>query len=138
MKVEFDDFWLAVEFVSAGTVGENHVLLNIENGTLHYFCDDDETHGTPPQDSDADKYLAVPHKRDLGVEQELVLAFAYAYMPRDVAEVESLLRDEGALARWTSLLDGKNLLEKWQDYRAQAEEDALRAWCAEHGVELNG
>jgi hypothetical protein len=46
-------------------------------------------------------------------------------------------RREGAYAQFKALLNSKGALDRWYTYEAESIEQALRAWCAENGLELN-
>ena len=48
-----------------------------------------------------------------------------------------LFRREGAYARFKALLDSKGALDRWYAYGTESIEQALRAWCAENGLELS-
>ena len=44
----------------------------------------------------------------------------------------------GGLGPLQGLAIANDLLEKWYDYTNTAEEEALREWCADNGIELEG
>ena len=44
---------------------------------------------------------------------------------------------KGAYARFKEFLVRKHLLDAWYEFQNKAEEDALRDWCKQNGVELS-
>ena len=57
-------------------------------------------------------------------------------LPDDYDTVTGFFRRRGAYGRFKNLMDTRGKLERWYDFEARATDAALRAWCAEHGIEL--
>ena len=90
-----------------------------------------------PEDLDtSDRYISVPHKNDLDLGKNLVLRFAAQEMPDSHERVRSIFQRRGAYARFKQLLETKGVLEKWYRFEAEANDKALRAWCAENGMRI--
>jgi hypothetical protein len=73
---------------------------------------------------------------DLDLGTRLVFRFVEEVMPDDYDEVRDIFRREGAYGRFKAFLVGRRALDRWHTYSAKAQEEALRQWCAENGVEL--
>jgi phosphinothricin acetyltransferase len=98
---------------------------------------DDEEEELPQDLETSDRYIAVPHKNDLDLGRRLVTRFVRQAMPQQVAQVENIFSRRGAYARFKDLLDAKGQLENWYRFEATAQDEALRAWCAENDIELS-
>jgi hypothetical protein len=79
----------------------------------------------------------VPRDRELRVDlgRPLALAFAATELPDDDDTVAGFFRRRGAYRRFKDLLEKRGKLEAWYEFENRATEDALLAWCAEHGIE---
>ncbi len=56
--------------------------------------------------------------------------------PDGYEKVREIFSRRGAYARYKDWLTANNLLERWYAYSNAAEEEALREWCADNGIEL--
>jgi hypothetical protein len=105
-------------------------------GKLYYHSDllgDDEDE-LPDDIDDDDKYVGIPHKKELGLGKPLVLDFAREFLPNDFEHVRDIFRRRGAYARFKDLLIHRSALDKWQQFEAKMEEKALRMWCEENSI----
>jgi hypothetical protein len=84
----------------------------------------------PDDADDEEKYLAIPHKKQLDLGKPLVLEFARQFLPGQFAEVRRMFDRRGAYARFNDLLRRNNALDRWYDFENKATEAALREWCA--------
>ena len=91
-----------------------------------------------PEDIDDEKYISIPHKRELDLGKPLVLDFALEFLPDDYNEVRDIFSRRGAYRRYKDLLVRRGALDLWYDFSDKAEEAALRQWCAEKGIDLSG
>ena len=91
-----------------------------------------------PEDIDDEKYISIPHKRELDLGKPLVLDFAVEFLPDDYNEVRDIFSRRGAYRRYKDLLVRRGALDLWYDFSDKAEEAALRQWCAEKGIDLSG
>jgi len=136
---KFDDLIFAFEFVSAGQPMEHEAYLCAETGVIHYhteFGDNEEP--LPDAIGDAEKYIAIPHKNELGLGKRLVLKFIGETLPDAFAEVEDIFRHKGAYAPLKSLLERHGLLEHWYEYQDKSQQEALRQWCDDSGIAIHG
>ena len=85
----------------------------------------------------SDTYLAVPTKRDLDLGNRLALSFVGNELPDDYDTAANFFRKRGAYSRFKDLLSARGALQTWYDYEENATRAALRAWCAENGLELD-
>jgi hypothetical protein len=94
-----------------------------------------EEEDLPDDIDDSDRYLAVPSQRNLSLGRRLALAFAADEVPDDYGTVIGFFRRRGAYGRFKDLLDERGKLERWYEFESRATDEALAAWCAEHGIE---
>ena len=87
---------------------------------------------------DWDQCIEIPHKNDLGLGKNLVFEFVEEYLPNDYERVRQMFRRKGAYSNYKALLERRGLLEKWYDIENSREEQALRRWCKENEIELEG
>jgi Uncharacterised protein family (UPF0158) len=136
MTINFSEIEDAFFFVSSAPEYEHQAFLDRETGKIYYHS---EMHGDfeeLPEDIDDDRYLVIPHKKELGLGKRLVFNFAYTHLPSEADKIEGIFQRKGAYARFKGLLERKGSLQKWYDFEAQAEKEALRLWCKENGIEL--
>ena len=93
---------------------------------------------SPEDIYDAEKYVAIPHKNDLDLGRNLVLDFVDEVLPDAARDVERMFSRRGAYANFKNLLERRRLLERWYEYEAAADEKALREWCADQGIQIDG
>jgi hypothetical protein len=138
MPISFSDLQLAFEFVSSGGMGENDAYLDRQSGKIYWHSEFGENHEELPDDIDAEKYIAIRDKIELDLGTPLVLGFAREFLSDDYGEVRHIFSRRGAYRRYKELLVRRGALERWYDFSNQAEEAALREWCAENGIDLSG
>ena len=127
----------ALDFVSAGEVLNHSAYISLDTGKVYWrsTAADLEEEDFPANIDDSDRYLAVPSQRELGLGRRLALAFAAEELPDDYDTVTGFFRRRGAYSRFKSLLDTCGRLERWYEFESRATDEALVAWCAEHGIE---
>ena len=138
MPVSFSDLQLAFEFVSGGGMGENEAYLDRQSGKIYWHSEFGDNDEELPEDIDDEKYISIPHKRELDLGKPLVLDFALEFLPDDYNEVRDIFSRRGAYRRYKDLLVRRGVLDLWYDFSDKAEEAALRQWCAEKGIDLSG
>ena len=138
MAVNFKDIVEAFEFVSFGQMYDHQAFLNKETGAIHWHSELADDFEEMPEDIDNEKYIGIPHKKDLGLGRNLVLDFAYRYLPHDAEKIELIFKRKGAYSRFKTLLERKGMIDKWYEYESRAQEEALRAWCEDNGIETHG
>lgn len=88
------------------------------------------------QDADEDQLVCLQDKRDLGLGKPLAVAFARTLGPREAEAVREIFGRRGAYARFKAFPVGRGALDAWYAFSDQAEKEALRAWCADEGLEV--
>jgi hypothetical protein len=132
IAVNYDDLSRAVDFVSAGGM-DAHAYIDLDTGTIHWVGDGVEEEA-PEDVEDNDRFLPIPHKRDLDLGSTLVMDFATREVPHLHDRIRDIFRRRGAYARFKDLLASNGVLEKWYAFEAEETERALREWCADHGI----
>lgn len=138
MPVAWNELQMAFEFLASAPPEENRAILDCETGTLYYesgYGDGDEM---PEDVDDNERYVPVPHRKELDLGIRLVRTFAAANLPRAADKVERIFSQAGAYRRWKHFLGKQRLLDRWHAFEQKAMEEALLAWCADNGVEVTG
>ena len=138
MSVSFSDLQSAFEFVSSGEMGQNEAYLDRQSDKIYWHSEFGDNDEELPDDIDDEKYISIPHKRELDLGKPLVLDFARDFLRDDYDEVRHIFSRGGAYRRYKDLLVRRGALERWYDFSNKAEEAALREWCAENGIDLSG
>jgi hypothetical protein len=136
--VEFKEIEEAFDFVSFAQMYENQAFLDKESGKIYWHSEYGDNEEELPEDLDNEKYIEIPHKNELGLGKDLVLDFAYEYLPNEAEEVELIFRRKGAYSKFKTLLERKGVLDKWYEYESEAQEKALREWCDENEIQIKG
>ena len=101
MPVSFKDILEALEFVSAGGMGEHQAFLCKQSGRVYWHSEFSDELGELPDDiEDSEKYVPIPDKRELDLGKPLVLDFARQFLPNDIDEVRRIFTRKGAYARF--------------------------------------
>ena len=138
MAIEFKDIMDTFDFVNFDQMYEHQAFLDKETGEIYWYSEFGDNEEELPEDIDDDKYIGIPHKKELGLGKNLVLDFAYEYLPNEVAKIEAIFRRKGAYSRFKALLESRSLIDKWYEFESSAQEKALRAWCEASGIEIHG
>ena len=137
MPVSLNDLREAFEFVCAGDGGEHQAFLCKQSGKLYChseLCDDLDI--LPDDIDDSEKFLPIPDKRELDLGKPLALDFARQFLPGDFDDVRQIFSRRGAYAKFKNLLDRRGMLDQWYAFEAEAEERALKLWCALNSIEV--
>jgi hypothetical protein len=138
-RAKFNEVLDAFEFVSFGPPMEHAAYLSKEDGTIYWHsefgADFDEL---PPDVDDEGKYLSIPHKNDLGLGKRLAIKFAEEFLTDDIRKVREIFSRRGAYARFKDLLEHRGVLNRWYEFEASAQKEALLEWCRDNGVEVDG
>jgi len=135
----FSDIERAFMYVASAMYGMNSAVLCKDTGKILYrseMAGIDEIEDE--DDLDWDQCIEIPHKNDLDLGRNLVFEFVEEYLPDDYERVRQMFRSKGAYSSYKTLLDQRGLLEKWYDIENSREERALRKWCKENEIELDG
>jgi hypothetical protein len=128
----------ALDFVSTGAAFGASAYICGETGKIHWRSADLglEDDDLPEDIEDATRYMAVPSQHDLDLGRPLVMAFVADELPDDYDTVAGFFRGRGAYGRFKELLAARGMLAGWYEFENRATDDALRAWCAEHGIQV--
>lgn len=137
MPVAWDEIFSAFEFVSFEE-GTNSAYLCRESGVVYYQSDYGDFEELPDDIEDGDKYIALPSPRDFDLGPRLVMRFAREEIPEHYDKIDEIFSRRGAYRRFKELLRRVNALEKWYAYENAAQEKALREWCAENEIAVEG
>ena len=138
-KVDVKDLEMALDWVSTDFL-MNRAFVNRQTGEILWESDDrglDEPE-LPDDIEDETKYVAVPDKRDLDLGATLAMEFIAEALPGDYDEVRQMFRRKGAYRRFKELLEQRDVVQRWYDYRDQRVREALEEWCRDHGFEPEG
>jgi hypothetical protein len=139
VKIKFSELLDAFTFSSAGTALDCYAYINLDTGAVYLVSDDMDinTEQEVPDDVEtSDRYLPVPHKKDLDLGRTLVFSFTEEELPDDYETVRDIFRSKDAYGRYKDFLASRHMLQNWYDYESRMTEAALRAWCQENGIEV--
>lgn len=135
--VAFSDVRNAFDFVSSGRPMAQAAYLNVKTGATYWQSDNADLNDELPADIDTPgRYIAIPHKTELGLGKSLVLQFAAAHLPAQLEQVREIFSHPGAYARFKDLLAQQDMLEAWHTYEQNWSDAALRQWCTEYEIAL--
>lgn len=137
ISVNWEDLLHAFEFASLGQPHEHEAILCRKSGKFLWLTDVEEDIEAWPDDADdKEKYLAIPHKKELDLGKPLALEFARQFLPDQYNEVRRIFENRGAYARFRDLLQRNKALDRWYDFENKASEAALREWCALNEIKI--
>ena len=137
LNVDFEELLNALEFVSANTIGDEEAYICQESGIIYWISSEIDLEPVTPEDIEtSDLYIAVPHKKELGLGQDLAMAFIDQELPGDYNTVASYFRKKGAYRRFKDLLEERDQLAAWYAFENDAINKALLDWCQENSIQL--
>lgn len=137
MKVKFGALYDSFQYVASGGYGINHAYLNRQTGEIHWHSEmHDSLEELPDDIEDKEKYVAIPDKRELDLGKPVVFRFVSEFLPDDLDKVHDIFSRKGAYARFKYFLGRRRALDQWYAFSDKAEQEALRQWCADNGIEL--
>jgi len=116
----------------------NSAILDKSTGQIHYHSDMFSDEEIPEDLWESDSAVEIPHKNDLDLGRQLVFDFAGSVLPDECGRVADIFSRRGAYSRFKDLLESKGLLQEWYDFENKAQEKAIRDWCKENEIELDG
>jgi Uncharacterised protein family (UPF0158) len=137
----FNEIEDAMMFVSSSGYGEYSALLDKSTGKIYYqsaYGDLDELEEFPEDEYDPDIHIEIPHKNELDLGRNLVFEFVEEQLSNDFERVRNIFRKKGAYGRYKDLLEERGLLEKWYDFENERQTKAIREWCEENDIKLDG
>ena len=88
VAVEYEDLLLALEFVSSSPPTENSAYVSLDTGKIYWASSLNPIEDDAPDDlEESDRYIAVPHKNDLDLGQDLAFRFVAQELPDDYERV---------------------------------------------------
>ena len=136
-NVDIEELRNALEFVSANTIGDEQAYISNVTGTIYWLSSEIDLEPDTPEDIETSNlFIAVPHKKDLGLGQELVMSFIDQELPDDYNTVASYFRKKGAYRCFKDLLEERGQLEAWYAFENNATDIALSDWCKENSIQL--
>ena len=138
-KFSFSKIEDAFMYVGSAMYGMNSAVICKDSGRILYRSEMEVVDDIgDEEDLNWDQCVEVPHKNDLDLGRDLVFEFVAEKLPDDYERVRHMFRRRGAYSRYKSLLEQRGLLQEWYDLENSQEERALRRWCEENGIELDG
>ena len=134
MSIKFSDILDLFELVNFGSPFENEGYICKESGKTYFYSDFGDNEEELPDDITDQKYLAIPHKNELNLGNNLAFDFVQEYLPTEYENVRSIFNRKGAYTRFKSLLEKADKLEEWYEFEAKQTEQILREWCKEQGI----
>lgn len=139
MPASFKDILDAFEYVSFGSMYEHEAILCRRTGKIYFRSESGDDEEELPDDIDnEEKYIAIPHKNDLDLGKQLALRFAALHLPNELGGIEDMFRKRRAYSRFKDVLSRNGALEKWYEFEAKAQEEAIRDWCKVNEIEISG
>ena len=130
------DIELAFSFVNSAAPTEHRAYISLDTGQIYWVSELNPIEEEVPEDlEDSDRYIALPHKNELGLGRKLALEFARDEIPARYGEVEAIFHRKGAYRQFKNLLASAGLLEKWYKFEEATLDNALREWCAANDIE---
>jgi hypothetical protein len=75
---------------------------------------------------------------NFGLGKPLVLEFTREFLPDAMGQVQNMFSHGGAYARFKDFLEHRGMLPQWYEYETRVQEEALRQWCGDRGIEIEG
>ena len=139
-SVKWSDLDLAFAFVSSS---EDTAEAFLQKSTGRIFVrsevadvDELEEAGLEGDGWDGDDMVGIPGRHELDLGRPLVFRFVRSRLPDEYDRVRQVFSRRGAYERFKSILVERQLLKAWHEFQAEAEKEALLAWCEEHGIEI--
>ena len=116
----------------------NTAILDKSTGRIYYHSDMTDDDEIPDDLWDSGSTVEIPHKNDLDLGRQLAFDFAGSVLPDEYEHVRDIFSRRGAYSRFKDFLESKDLLQEWYDFENKAQEEAIRNWCKENEIELDG
>jgi len=138
MGIKFSDIEDGYLFVSMSPEFSNQAILCKETGEIFYASEYDDEDEIPEDVYEKNECIEIPDKNELDLGKNLVFEFVEENLPEMYERVRQIFRKRGAYARYKDLLDEKGLLQRWYDFENDRQTQALKEWCADNEIELDG
>ena len=111
VSVDWTELLHTFEFASLGQPGEHEAVLCRKTGKFLWQTDVEEDIEAWPDDADdEEKYLSIPHKKELDLGKPLVLEFARQFLPGEFDEVRRMFDRRGAYARFNAKKGARSMV----------------------------
>jgi len=138
MAISFSDIEDAFFFVSMDQMFMHNAYLCKETGQIFNASEMGDSDELPEDIDDPEKYISIPHKNELDLGKALVIEFTSEYLPEELDRVYSIFRSKGAYSRYKDLLERNGALDDWYKFENERQKVALKEWCRENNIEING
>src|SRR6266850_1610732 len=97
VTVKYEDLSAAFDFVSFGAPFEHRAFVSLDSGAIYWISEmssiDEED--LPDDLETSDRYIAIPHKNELDLGNNLALRFVEEQMPDRYTDVDGFFRRRG-------------------------------------------
>ena len=89
IRVKYDDLSAAFDFVSFAAPFEHRAFVSLDTGAIHWMSETSplDEEDLPDDLETSDRYLAIPHKNDLDLGNNLALRFVEAWCEANEIQV---------------------------------------------------
>jgi hypothetical protein len=131
------DIELAFAFVNSDAPMMHQAYISLDTGQIYWLSELNPIEQELPEDFEiSDRYIALPHKNELGLGRNLALSFAADELPDRYREVAAIFHRKGAYGRFKNLLESVGLLQKWYKFEEAELDRALQEFCAENDIQI--
>jgi hypothetical protein len=98
VTIKYEDLSAAFDFVSFAAPMEHRAYVSLDTGATLWISETNpiEEEDLPDDLDTSDRYIAVPHKNELDLGNNLALRFVEEQLPDRYADVEGFFRRRGA------------------------------------------
>ncbi|MCJ8313810.1 MAG: hypothetical protein HRU38_16985 [Saccharospirillaceae bacterium] len=128
MSIQYSLIEDAFDYASFGFYGQSEAYINIDNDEIILYRESDPENGHLPEDIEDDKFVKIPHKRDLNLGSSLPKRFARMY-PAIEPEIAAIFKKAGAYQNFRQLLAREDLVIAWREFDKSEQSKALLNWC---------
>jgi hypothetical protein len=112
VSVNAEELRTTFEFVSFGAPLEHSAFICVDTGKIYCHSVSAGQEDLPEDLETSDRYIAVPHKNDLGLGRRLALAFVDQELSDEYDTVANYFGRRGAYGRFKALLHARGMLER--------------------------
>jgi hypothetical protein len=138
MSIKFSDIVDLFEIANFGSPYEHQGYICKVTGKTYIYSEFGDNEEELPDDIHSEKYLMIPDKNDLDLGRDLAFVFTQEVLPSEYENVRAIFRHKGAYFKFKALLESSEKLEEWYQFERNQTENALRRWCSDQDVEING
>ena len=110
-RVKYEDLSEAFDFVSFGAPMAHQAYISLDTGAVYWLSESSPLDEDVPDDLEtSDRYIAVPHKNDLGLGSRLALEFVADELPDQNATVRGFFSASWRLRALQGTCGGARLL----------------------------